>query len=202
MPRGQVLAAARSYVAENRAELDTGRYGMLSRVVMAVRAQPDMRWAAPLHVKTAVEDVFLETFGPRDDAAALKAKSKAESRSAKAVARAPAPTASTSSLAEAPNMFEVGWLADVARQGEPKQVEPKRLAEHLERTGGKFFSRFPPEPNGVRERSLQDRADCAVSPHRSLESHRGQLWLRAGPWRSLLPALRRHEPRGRGAGLL
>lgn len=157
VPRDQIASSAQSYIGDNRAEIEANRYGTFTRALAAVRARPEMRWAPPLDVKAVLEEAYLASIGPRDDSAALKAKAKAESRSAKAASRPPAADASSStSLAEAPNMFEVGWLADVARQGQPKQIEPKRMEEHLARTGGKLFSRFPPEPNGVRWRTQYD----------------------------------------------
>jgi glutaminyl-tRNA synthetase len=73
-----------------------------------------------------------------------------------------APKASTSSapavvVAESPDdMFAKGWLSKLHRRGGNEQKIPARMEEHLAATGGKVFTRFPPEPNGylhVRPRS-------------------------------------------------
>lgn len=45
-------------------------------------------------------------------------------------------------------MFSTGWLARLHKPGENPQIDPKLKEEHLRATGGKVFTRFPPEPNG------------------------------------------------------
>lgn len=69
------------------------------------------------------------------------------------------PKAKTNEPAEAAespdDMFTTGWLSRLHRPGGNEQVYPERMQEHLDATGGKVFTRFPPEPNGflhVRER--------------------------------------------------
>lgn len=60
-----------------------------------------------------------------------------------------AATASAPAAAESPeDMFATGWLSRLHKPGGNEQVYPERMAEHLKTTGGKVFTRFPPEPNG------------------------------------------------------
>lgn len=67
-----------------------------------------------------------------------------------------AATASSSSKAASPEsaeaadasqtMFTEGWLSRLHKPGENPQIDPKLMEEHLKFTGGKVFTRFPPEP--------------------------------------------------------
>ena len=45
-------------------------------------------------------------------------------------------------------MFSTGWLSRLHKPGGNEQPIPARMEEHLSATGGKVFTRFPPEPNG------------------------------------------------------
>lgn len=61
------------------------------------------------------------------------------------------PTASTSAAPalDAPEeLFKTGWLSRLHKPGENPQPIRARMEEHLKATGGKVFTRFPPEPNG------------------------------------------------------
>jgi glutaminyl-tRNA synthetase len=46
------------------------------------------------------------------------------------------------------NMFEEGFLAQLHKPGENSQLTSELRDKHLAVTGGKVFTRFPPEPNG------------------------------------------------------
>lgn len=46
------------------------------------------------------------------------------------------------------SMFTEGWLGALHKPGGNVQVNEKFMKEHLAVTGGRVFSRFPPEPNG------------------------------------------------------
>jgi hypothetical protein len=41
-----------------------------------------------------------------------------------------------------------GWLSRLHKPGGNEQKYPERMKEHLAWTGGKVFTRFPPEPFG------------------------------------------------------
>lgn len=48
-----------------------------------------------------------------------------------------------------PSFFSLQALAAVCSKKKTlRRNNPERLAEHLASTGGKFVTRFPPEPNG------------------------------------------------------
>jgi glutaminyl-tRNA synthetase len=46
------------------------------------------------------------------------------------------------------SIFEDGFLGKLHKPGGNEQVDPKLMEAHLRATGGKVFTRFPPEPNG------------------------------------------------------
>src|SRR5262249_22782626 len=46
------------------------------------------------------------------------------------------------------SMFEEGFLGSLHKPGGNPQIKPELVEEHLKMTGGKVFTRFPPEPNG------------------------------------------------------
>ena len=45
-------------------------------------------------------------------------------------------------------MFFEGELSKLHRPGQNPQIKPELIEEHLKATGGKYVTRFPPEPNG------------------------------------------------------
>jgi glutaminyl-tRNA synthetase len=44
-----------------------------------------------------------------------------------------------------PSIFEEGFLANLHKPGDNPQQDPRLRREHLEATGGKVITRFPPE---------------------------------------------------------
>lgn len=42
----------------------------------SLKSLSTLRWASPLDLKTAVEAVYLEVFGPKEDKAAVKSRQK------------------------------------------------------------------------------------------------------------------------------
>lgn len=58
-------------------------------------------------------------------------------------------SAASAASSEAPDeVFATGWISKLHKPGGNEQKIPERMQEHLEWTGGKVFTRFPPEPNG------------------------------------------------------
>ncbi|GAA6008777.1 hypothetical protein JCM10207_001721 [Rhodosporidiobolus poonsookiae] len=138
-----------AYVEANNAEISKTGWGGFSKTSGLMRQVDDLRWVAPLELKAAAEKVFEAVFGKKEDA-----KKAAQEKADKAKKEAKAPKASTSAavavpVAESPDdMFAQGWLSRLHKPGENEQKYPERMREHLEWTGGKVFTRFPPEPNG------------------------------------------------------
>ncbi|GJN91074.1 hypothetical protein Rhopal_004089-T1 [Rhodotorula paludigena] len=144
----------RAYVAEHDAEVRKTGWTGFSKTSGLMRQADALRWVNPLELKAAAEAVFEELFGKKEDA-----KAKAQAAADKAKKEAKAPKASTSAspaagaasagAAESPDdMFAHGWLSRLHKPGGNEQKIPERMKEHLQWTGGKVFTRFPPEPNG------------------------------------------------------
>ncbi|KAH7105388.1 glutaminyl-tRNA synthetase [Auriculariales sp. MPI-PUGE-AT-0066] len=108
----------------------------LSGTLGNLRSHPKLRWANALEVKTTVERVFEETFGVKT--VSPQSASKASTETETIVPAAP----------PAKTVFEEGFLGALHKPGENPQLLPHLRAEHLAATGGKVFTRFPPEPNG------------------------------------------------------
>ncbi|GAA5839111.1 hypothetical protein JCM11251_003679 [Rhodosporidiobolus azoricus] len=137
-----------AYVSANNAEISKNGWGGFSKASGLMRQAEELRWVAPLELKAAAEKVYEALFGKKEDA-----KKAAQEKAEKAKKEAKAPKASTSApvvqVAESPDdMFAQGWLSKLHKPGENEQKIPERMKEHLEWTGGKVFTRFPPEPNG------------------------------------------------------
>ncbi|GAA5906837.1 hypothetical protein JCM5296_001954 [Sporobolomyces johnsonii] len=147
----ELLARVRTYVSSNKADLAKLGWGGISKTLGQMRNSDDLRWANPLEVKAATEKVYEEEFGKKEEA---MAKAKAAAEAAKKESKAKTPTASTSSAAATPvaespdDLFGTGWLSRLHKPGGNEQKYPERMVEHLKATGGKVFTRFPPEPNG------------------------------------------------------
>lgn len=114
----------------------------LQAVTQAAKTATKLRWAPPLEVKNAADSVFTEIFGPKDTG-----KPKAKEPKKPAVKIASTAEASTSAPPER-SVFEEGWLSRLHKPGGNPQISPALRDAHLKATGGKVFTRFPPEPNG------------------------------------------------------
>jgi glutaminyl-tRNA synthetase len=124
------------------------------------------RWANGKDVAVATEELFVKTFGPKPVGGANAGPSKPKVRlhvtqttslithSQKLLAKAAAKSAPATSgtntpvPTEPPSIFEEGFLSRLHKPGENPQIKPELRERHLAATGGKVFTRFPPEPNG------------------------------------------------------
>ncbi|KAH9931766.1 glutaminyl-tRNA synthetase [Amylocystis lapponica] len=104
----------------------------------------ELRWANPLELKTAVERVFTERFGPKE---AAKSKAK-ESKKDTAPKAAKAAESSASASSSSKSVFSEGFLGRLHKPGENPQIDPRLREQHLAATKGLVYTRFPPEPNG------------------------------------------------------
>ncbi|KAF9481805.1 glutaminyl-tRNA synthetase [Pholiota conissans] len=114
-------------------------WASLGSVISALKNTPELRWASPLDVKNSVDQVFLDTFGPKE-AAKLKAK---EPKAATSAAKE-----NTPALTPKRSVFEEGFLGQLHKPGGNPQIHPSLREAHLKATGGQVWTRFPPEPNG------------------------------------------------------
>ncbi|KAJ7228485.1 tRNA synthetases class I, catalytic domain-containing protein [Mycena pura] len=115
-------------------------WASLGQVISGVKNIPDLRWANALDVKKAVEKVFNDKFGAKETA---KPKGKEPKKAAPAKGEA-----SHEDTAPRKSVFEEGFLGALHKPGENPQIRPELRKQHLAATGGKVYTRFPPEPNG------------------------------------------------------
>ncbi|KAJ7180270.1 glutamine-tRNA ligase [Mycena crocata] len=116
-------------------------WASLGQAISGARNVPELRWANTLDVKNTVEKVFNHKFGAKE---AAKPKVKEPKKAAPAKATTSAEVEPTSRR----NVFEEGFLGQLHKPGENPQIRPEFREQHLAVTGGKVFTRFPPEPNG------------------------------------------------------
>ncbi|KAJ7781056.1 glutamine-tRNA ligase [Mycena metata] len=113
-------------------------WSSLGQAMSGVRTLPELRWANTLEIKNTVEKVFNDKFGAKE----AKPKGKEPKK--------PGPAKTDVSTPEPPrkSVFEEGFLGNLHKPGENPQIRPELREQHLAVTGGKVFTRFPPEPNG------------------------------------------------------
>ncbi|KAJ7683991.1 tRNA synthetases class I, catalytic domain-containing protein [Mycena rosella] len=142
---GFSITAAELYaqIAKYTTSAGIAGWASLGQVISGVKNIPEFRWANTLEVKNTVEKVFNDTFGAKE---AAKPKGKEPKKAA------PVKAAETSSAdadsASRKSVFEEGFLGQLHKPGENPQIRPEFREQHLAVTGGKVFTRFPPEPNG------------------------------------------------------
>ncbi|GLB33980.1 putative class-I aminoacyl-tRNA synthetase [Lyophyllum shimeji] len=135
------------YVASN-ANAVTG-WANLGAVIAALKSVPELRWANPLEVKSAVEKYFTDTFGAKE-VAKPKPKGKEPKKEAKPAAAQgkSSEPALEDAVSTRKSVFEEGFLGSLHKPGENPQANPRHREAHLAATGGNVWTRFPPEPNG------------------------------------------------------
>ncbi|PWN38733.1 glutaminyl-tRNA synthetase [Ceraceosorus guamensis] len=123
--------------------------------MVKLRSNEELRWASAVDVKDALEKHLTQRFGSRAEAlqAAKEAREKsvAEAKAAKAAKAAQGNASNAAPAVEEADptaMFKQGFLSQLHAPGENAQGNPKHKQLHLNATGGKVFTRFPPEPNG------------------------------------------------------
>jgi glutaminyl-tRNA synthetase len=111
-----------------------------------MKATSDLKWANAGDLKKEIDAQYLALLGPKDE---RDAPPKKQSK----VAAGPTkpkdgPVAEKVEEISKDRMFTEGFLAALHKPGGNEQMFPERMKEHLAATGGKVFTRFPPEPNG------------------------------------------------------
>ncbi|KAG9317489.1 glutaminyl-tRNA synthetase [Chiua virens] len=143
----QLDAVVKDYIQSN----SVSGWTSLGAAISGVKNIPSLRWANPLEIKNAVERVFTQVFGAKETAKP-KAKEPKKETGASTVVDASDNVAAQVSDAQGTKsrkvVFEEGFLGTLYKPGENPQIKPDLRDKHLATTGGRVYTRFPPEPNG------------------------------------------------------
>lgn len=138
-----ITAAVAEYIDNNKSTILEQRYKALTPTLVNVKTTTDLRWAPPAEVKREVDAQLAALLGPKDE------------RDAPPKKQPKVPTESRQGQKEGKKeeveevsknkMFEEGFLAGLHKPGGNEQILAKNMEAHLKATGGKVFTRFPPE---------------------------------------------------------
>lgn len=126
------------YIEENKEAIVAKRYAGVPALLGEVKKIPALKWAAPQLFKPVIDEQVLTLLGPKDERDVVKKEKKKKEKTA--VQDRP--------VEKTRSMFSEGFLGDLHKPGENPQMYPELMKEHLAATGGKVYTRFPPEPNG------------------------------------------------------
>ncbi|KAF3904874.1 hypothetical protein ABW20_dc0106691 [Dactylellina cionopaga] len=151
--KDQVIDLVKAYILERKEEIEEQRYKVLGTTIANIKAGTELKWANALDVKHAVDAEFLSLLGPKDERDIIKkTKAPKEAKGEKATAESSSSTAAAApaevDVLNSTSMFEEGFLGALHKPGGNPQIKPELKEAHLAATGGKVFTRFPPEPNG------------------------------------------------------
>ncbi|KAI0089139.1 glutaminyl-tRNA synthetase [Irpex rosettiformis] len=132
----ELAVQVKDYLASSAAS----GWANLGTTIGALKAT-DLRWANPLELKNAVEAAFTEKFGAKE---AAKPKSKEPKKESSPKTSETTNTTASSSK----SVFTEGFLGRLHKPGGNPQLHLHLIEKHLAATGGKVYTRFPPEPNG------------------------------------------------------
>lgn len=132
----QIDAVVTEAIEAHREGLLRDRYGYnFGLVLKSVKDREDMRWADRKMMKDSVDSAILSILGPKT---AADDKKKEKVVVEKVVAAEQTATSRTFT----------GDVLKFHKPGENKQLNAEIMKRHLEATGGRVVTRFPPEPNG------------------------------------------------------
>lgn len=140
-----MTSEVKKYIDANKEKIVVDRYNTQSETLKALKTDTVLKWASPGEIKSEVDKQYLELLGPKDERdAPQKKKEKAAKATKEAKPKAKEAGADSTAL-DTTSMFREGFLAGLHKVGGNFQKNPERRAEHMKATGGKVFTRFPPE---------------------------------------------------------
>ncbi|KAF8930698.1 tRNA synthetases class I, catalytic domain-containing protein [Dissophora ornata] len=134
----EIIKAVDAYTETVKDKLTKDRYKFFGAYFGGAKKIPDLKWANGGDIKDAVDAKMLDILGPKDERDAVVKKRKEE----------PAKEEVSEPAEKIPDMFFEGEISKLHRPGQNPQIKPELMEEHLKATGGKYVTRFPPEPNG------------------------------------------------------
>ncbi|KAF8439227.1 tRNA synthetases class I, catalytic domain-containing protein [Terfezia claveryi] len=144
----EIAAIVKQYVDSNKERIAEERYKIAQETLSVLKNTTDLKWAPPLEVKQEVDAQLEALIGPKDERDNEKRKAKAKPASAAGKDRKEDAKPVGSDPLNTTSMFEEGFLAALHKPGGNYQIIPENREKHLRETGGKVYTRFPPEPNG------------------------------------------------------
>ncbi|KAF9351081.1 hypothetical protein BGX26_010814 [Mortierella sp. AD094] len=138
-----IVKAVNDYTESVKDKLIKDRYKFFGAYFGGVKKIiPSLKWANGGEIKEVVDSKMLEILGPKDERdVALKKKPEETPKEVEL-------TATADAAGKVPAMFIEGELSKLHLPGTNPQIKPELMEEHLKATGGKYVTRFPPEPNG------------------------------------------------------
>lgn len=139
-PEG-IAAAVAEYMEANKEMILGQRYKAMTPVLVNLKTQTALKWAPPAEVKKEMDVQLVNLLGPKDerDAPPKKQPKAAPEAKGKKV------EVKKDEEISKDRMFEEGFLAALHKPGGNEQIIPANMEAHLKATGGKVFTRFPPE---------------------------------------------------------
>ncbi|RKP16618.1 hypothetical protein ROZALSC1DRAFT_31474, partial [Rozella allomycis CSF55] len=141
----QIKRLVSDIVFTHRERLLEERYHYnLGVILKEIRSTPSMKWGDGKVIKKVFDEEIEKLLGPRTEADNVKVKK------VKQKAEKPVKTEQETPVATGGNeewKFE-GEVLQLHKPGENPQIKEEIRRAHLEATGGKVVTRFPPEPNG------------------------------------------------------
>ncbi|AOA63182.1 Glutamine--tRNA ligase [Komagataella phaffii CBS 7435] len=142
--REQVDEEVAKYINDHKQEIETKRYSCVPALLGNIKALPQLKWASPALFKPIIDEQVLKLLGPKDERDVVKKEKKKKAKQPETATKQSAVTGDVKQR----SMFSEGFLGDLHKPGENPQMWPELMKEHLKVTGGRVFTRFPPEPNG------------------------------------------------------
>ena len=146
-------------VEQNKDALIKERYGFNQGMLLKeIRARPEIKWADKKLIKDTLDAAILAILGPVSDQDGKRKREEKKSVKDDSSTR----------------VFS-GDVLRLHRPGENPQLNAELMKKHLEATGGKVITRFPPEPNGYPHIG---HAKAMNFSFRYAQAHNGICYLR------------------------
>ncbi|KAH7036572.1 tRNA synthetases class I, catalytic domain-containing protein [Linnemannia elongata] len=140
----EVNSAVDAYTETVKDRLVKDRYKFFGLFFAGAKNIPSLKWANGGDIKEAVDAKMLAVLGPKDERDVVVKKKK----EAKVEAKEEKKVETSATEVKVADMFFEGELSKLHVPGGNPQIKPELMVEHLKATGGKYVTRFPPEPNG------------------------------------------------------
>lgn len=158
----EIETAVEVVVLKHKAGLLEKRYHYNTGMMLGEARSKNMKWADAKAVKNELDMQILDLLGPKTDADREKPQKtakapKAKTTESKQVSESVAESAVSSDGKVKSFMDVMGEALKFHKTGENYKTDgyvitPETMGlldKHLKETGGKVFTRFPPEPNGI-----------------------------------------------------